>query len=96
MIARNLCLSELRKNKVRQRHQQDPFDRGQLDEETTLSLIELKARIKALPQEVQRCWLLFRMDGYTNEEIACLTGYSSQQVKNYLRVAREKLEKQMK
>jgi RNA polymerase sigma-70 factor (ECF subfamily) len=96
LIGKRLCLSELRRMKVRERiipgqHGYDPPD-----QEVILTVFQLEAELSALPKEARRCYLLLKMDGYTHKEIADLTGYSFQQVKNYIRIAREKLEKQSK
>jgi RNA polymerase sigma-70 factor, ECF subfamily len=93
-ISRHLCISELRKTKVRPDPLPDELSHGPPDQEIMFTFSQLDAALDALPQEARRCWLLFKLDGHSYEEITGLTGYSFQQVKNYLRIARDKLEKQ--
>lgn len=95
-ISRRLCVSEVRQRRLRPR----PFGVEPVhdppDEETLAAIRNLKAKLDSLPEEVRCCWAMFKLDGYTYAEIAQHTGYTLQQVKNHLRIARERMEARIK
>lgn len=95
-ICRNLCLSERRKIKVRRERETrglDQLDLAPWNPEAIDRLRDLEDKLNRLGQGPRFCWWLFHVDGYTYEEIGHLTGYSFQQVRKYLRIARHQLER---
>lgn len=96
-ICRNLCISTLRKNsRTQEADVVDLPDRERAPMENETLFQQLEAELKAMEEGPRRCWLLFNIEGYTYEEIAERTGYSLPEVKNFLRVAREKLRKRLR
>lgn len=99
-VARNHCISELRKHKVmRERSEQFEADE-QLwyDAEDRLSpeekeqrLLRLEHAVNTLGEEQRQCIELFYFKEKSYEEIATLTGFSEKQVKSHLQNGKRNL-----
>lgn len=89
-IARNRCLDLWRKRR-REVVTADPSDQAVIHSLSLETIDLLEDALSALPEIVRRCWLLFKLDGYTYKEIAQMTGYSVRQVEDHLSKARQKL-----
>jgi RNA polymerase sigma factor (sigma-70 family) len=99
-VARNYCISALRKNKTEQSHMKE-ISRGavpiveaeasneKLVQETQLNKLEEK--IKLLQNEQRICVELFYLQEKSYAEIATTTGFSIKQVKSFLQNGKRNL-----
>ncbi|HEU4716551.1 MAG TPA: sigma-70 family RNA polymerase sigma factor [Bacteroidia bacterium] len=97
-VARNHCISELRKIQVQRDRKQeyasapgeDNTDREELlKKEERLSRLE--EAVKLLGEEQRKCIELFYFSEKSYEEISEITGYSEKQVKSYLQNGKRNL-----
>jgi RNA polymerase sigma-70 factor (ECF subfamily) len=98
-VARNHCISELRKQQV-QRNRNDAFAsevraRGEEDDDELKlkeeQLLRLEHAVKTLGDEQRRCIELFYFGDKSYREIADITGFSENEVKSHLQNGKRNL-----
>ncbi|HTL83492.1 MAG TPA: sigma-70 family RNA polymerase sigma factor [Bacteroidia bacterium] len=100
-VARNHCISELRKRNVEDermenfKHDEKAVVEGEVDEEVLLKkeerLLHLEHAVKELGEEQRKCIELFYFREKSYEEIVEITGYTDKQVKSYLQNGKRNL-----
>ena len=100
VIARHVCLDEVRRIHTRDRHTGEVWAayqrRVKPSPEKQAMLSELWDELSHLPPEYRRCYLLFQVDGYKYKEIMKITGNRYAQVKTYIQTARRHLERRFR
>jgi RNA polymerase sigma-70 factor (ECF subfamily) len=91
-IARNLCLSELRKYRP-EPLPVDPPANPSREMEPMPHFHELQAVLDQMDEGPRRCWMLYQIEGYSYQEIERLMGYPKNEVRNNLLIARRRLRK---
>ena len=94
-ICRNICLDELRKRRVRSLLLPAVEISGNSEGGATGKWVMIQEAfdvLNNLEEQYRTCYLL-KIEGYSYEEIASLTGYSAKEVKTFNRTARRNLTK---
>jgi len=94
-ICRNICLDELRRRRIRALLApvpEIPVEPEECAAGQRVLIHEAFEILNNLEENYRVCYLL-KIEGYSYEEIASLTGYSSKEVKTYNRTARRNLMK---
>jgi RNA polymerase sigma-70 factor, ECF subfamily len=91
-IARDVCLSDLRRNRTRMKLVEQTARAGAprppISQDQRLMISELLDLIRTLPRRYRVCFLLLFVEGCTYEEIAAITGYTREQVRAFVQTAR--------
>jgi RNA polymerase sigma factor (sigma-70 family) len=102
-VARNHCITELRKMKVKQErndkfiYEQDDavFEPEEAPENREEKLTKLEKAVEALGEEQRKCIELFYFKDKSYREIADITGYSELQVKSFIQNGKRNLKIKM-
>jgi RNA polymerase sigma-70 factor (ECF subfamily) len=94
-IARDVCLSELRRRQTQMKYVERSAlgdSRGTpISPEQKMMVSELISFLRSLPEQYRTCYLLFFVEGCTYREITNITGYTQEQVKTYIQTARRRI-----
>jgi RNA polymerase sigma-70 factor (ECF subfamily) len=90
-IAKDVCLSDLRRRRTRMKHAERSAmartSRAPMQDQQIM-ISELLSLIRVLPPRYRECFLLLFAEGCTYEEIAVITGYTRGQVRAFVQTAR--------
>src|SRR6266699_1841628 len=94
-IARDVCLSELRRRQTQtkyvKRAARGERTRTSISAEQRMMISELISLLRSLPDQNRICYLLLFVEGCTYREITIITGYTQEQVKTFIQTARRRI-----
>src|SRR5262245_29463497 len=94
-IARDVCLSELRRRQTQMKYLERSAladgRRTPISPEQKMMVSELVSFLRSLPEQYRTCYLLFFVEGCTYREIKNITGYTQEQVKTYIQTTRRRI-----
>ena len=86
----NQC-RDMQRRQIRGRHLLEDYGRQRLYDAPPDDGAELMTAIRALPEKLRLPLVLYYFDGYSQKEVAHITGATGEQVKARVRQARQKL-----
>lgn len=100
MIAKHVCMDEIRRTRTRDRHGAEAWTalqrRVELSPEEQAMLSELRDELSRLAPEYRHCYLLFHVHGYKYKEIMKITGYPYDRVKTDIQTAKRHIERRFR
>jgi RNA polymerase sigma-70 factor (ECF subfamily) len=96
-IARDICLSEWRREQTRMKYAQETASVGMtrapaITPEQQVLISEIRKMIQALPYQCRACYLLFFIEGYTYKQVSMITGYKEKTVKTSIQTAKRRID----